>query len=229
MKSLVITSNMYNEIDQIEGWVENVRNFTDEGVIVVDNGSTDGTIQKLRDLGVIVVESDIIVKEGYGPARNHLREMAKKHFPKAHWNLFLDADERLNLNEQHMLRHIKDSLSMNFDVVAFPRIDWKDKEMTEMAKDWHVYPDYQGRMTRLYSPLKYVRKLHEQISGCTAIYAELTTPKINHFHRSATQKKRDQVGRICAKLHYEDLDFGHTYPIHKKEKMYYQQYLKEGL
>jgi len=81
----------------------------------------------------------------------------------------------------------------------------------------------------LNSPLVYIRKLHEQLQGFRGIYADMESPKINHFHRSTDQKKRDFIGKICAKLHMEDEEFGASYPEHHKEAMYREQYLKEGL
>jgi glycosyltransferase involved in cell wall biosynthesis len=220
---------MYNEIHQLEEWFHFVKQIADGGILIVDTGSKDGTIEYATKQGAIVIIDDIIIREGYGPARNHLRMESRKHFPNAHWMIYLDADERIDAKEFHRLRFIKDYLRETFDVVALPRIDWMDKERTAMAKDWTIFPDWQARMTRLNSPMRYVRKLHEQIVDFRGIYTNLRTPKINHFHRSASRDKRDYIGRVCAKLHMEDSEYGETYPMHHKEQFYRDQLEKEGL
>ena len=229
MKPLVITSNLYNEIDQMPSWFENFKPIADCGILIVDSGSTDGTIEYCREQGAIVIVNDIIQKEGYGPARNHLRAMSRKYFKDAHWMAYFDADERISEKERHKLRFVKDNLVEHFDVVAFPRIDWIDTEYTKSANDFRIAPDFQSRMTRLNTPILYVRRLHEQITQHRAVYAKLTNPKINHLHRSAGVEKRDLIGKLCAKLHMEDAEWGKTYPEHPKEAMYREQYLKEGL
>jgi len=234
MKPLVIASNLYNEVDQLEEWYKFVYQIADGGILIVDTGSTDGTIEFFSDKKdkngskVIVIIDDIIRREGYGPARNHLRRESSKWFPRAEWMMYLDADERIDEEEFHGLRFLKDYLISDYDVVALPRIDWKDKEKTEMAKSWVINPDWQARMTRLNSPLRYIRRLHEQLENYSKIYAELSTPKINHFHRSSVDK-RDRIGKLCAKLHMEDKEYGDTYPEHHKESHYREMYLKEGL
>jgi len=234
MKPLVVASNLFNEIAQCEKWLDNMLNIADAGIVIVDTGSTDGTreffMMKIEEgFPIIFITDDIILREGYGHARNHLRQMARLHFPNAHWMAYFDADERILPEDYHKLRFMKDNLTENYDVIAFPRIDWKDDNMSTMAKDWRVYPDYQARMTRLSSPVTYVRKLHEQITGHNEIYATLNNPKIHHFHRTAGQKKRDFIGLVCAKLHMEDKEYGSSYPEHHKEAMYRERFLKEGL
>lgn len=220
---------MWNEINQLEEWFKNFKPLADGGILIVDSGSTDGSIEYCKEQGAIVIVDDIIQREGYGSARNHLREMTKRNFSNAHWMMYLDADERIDPNDFHYLRHLKDYLIPNFDVIALPRIDWMSEDKEEMAKDFKIFPDYQSRMTRLTSPLMYVRKLHEQIQNSSATFARITNPKINHFHRSAGQEKRDVIGKLCAKLHMEDDQYGHTMPEHPKEAMYREMYEKEGL
>ncbi len=228
MKPIVIASNMWNERAQLPEWFDFVGKIADSGILIVDSGSTDGTIEYAESRGAVVVVDDIIQKEGYGPARNHLRTMSRKHFPDAHWMMYLDADERILPEEFHRLRFIKDYLIPNYDVVALPRIDWFDKEMTAAAKDWKIYPDWQARMTRLDSSVRYIRRLHEQVDSFKGIYNDLQSPKIHHFHRSAGKEKRDVIGKLCAKLHRED-EYGSTYPEHPKESFYRELYDKEGL
>lgn len=229
MKPLVVASNLYNEIDQMPTWFDNFKPIADCGILIVDSGSTDGTIEYCRERGAIVIVDDIIRREGYGPARNHLRAMSMKFFSDAHWMAYFDADERIFEKDRHQLRFLKDNLVAHFDVIAFPRIDWRDAEATDAVNDFRIGPDFQSRMTRLHSPIQYVRRLHEQITGHRAVYAKLTSPKINHFHRTAGTEKRDMIGRLCAKLHMEDEQWGKTYPEHPKEAAYREQYLKEGL
>jgi len=229
MKPLVISSNMLNESFQLEEWLRFVKVIADGGILVVDGGSDDNTQQILSDAGVVVIEDNIIQREGYGPARNHLRDETRKQFPEAHWMMYLDADERLLEEDFHKLRWIKDNLIVDFDVVGLPRIDWLNAEMTEAAKDWRVQPDWQARMSRLHTRVRYVRKLHEQVADYKGVYTRLSSPKIHHFHRSAGKDKRDMVGKLCAKLHREDVTWGSTYPKHHKEDHFWDLYQKEGL
>ncbi len=229
MKPLCVCSNMLNERPQLDRWLNFVKPIADGGILVVDGGSEDGTIEYLEDRGVTVIIDAIIQREGYGPARNHLRDMARKHFPDAHWCAYFDADETLSENDFHQLRYLKDYLIDEYDVIALPRIDWHDEEMTKAENIWRIAPDWQARMTRLNNPIRYARKLHEQIVGHKKIHAVITNPKINHFHRSASQEKRDFIGRLCSKLHAEDTDWGSSYPEHHKEEYYYEQYKKQGL
>lgn len=229
IKPVVIASNIFNEIEQLPAWFENIMPLADGGILIVDTGSTDGSIEYCQDQGARVIVDDIILREGYGPARNDLRSKSKEFFPDAHWCCYLDADERIDPEERHQFRYLKDYLTEAFDVIALPRIDWMDDQKSASAKDYKIFPDFQARMTRLHMPLFYVRRLHEQLQNFRAFYAKLTNPKINHYHRTAGQEKRDRIGKLCAKLHMEDKEWGHTYPEHPKEALYRERFKKEGL
>jgi glycosyltransferase involved in cell wall biosynthesis len=233
MRPLVVASNVFNEIDQVEcedSWYDNVCKIADGGILVVDTGSTDGTKEFFESKdNVVFITNDIIVREGYGPARNYLREKSFEHFPGCHWVLYLDFDERIMEEDFHTLRFLKEYLDPEWDVIALPRLNRLNKDTLDTKVDFHIHPDYQARMTRIASGLKYVRKLHEQIVGYNKIYAQLTNPKIHHFHRSTDQKKRDRIGKLCAKLHMEDVEHGGSYPEHHKEAYYRELLEKEGL
>ena len=228
---VTITSNMLDEAaSDLAGWVENMKHLSNNGIIVVDGGSTDGTEQILKDLGIIVIVDDIIQREGYGPARNHLRQLTAEFFPDSEWMCFFDADERILEEDWHTFRYLKDYVRPEFnDVIAFPRIDWFDREMTKSNNDIHVTPDYQARMTRMDSQLAYIRKLHEQIVNSKGFYSKLTNPKIQHFNRCAGPDKRKFIGKVCAMLHMADTEHGESYPMHKKEQLYRDLLKKEGL
>ena len=228
MKQLILCYNMQDEEPEIQEWMEMANQIAD-GVIIVDSGSTDGTIKIAAEMKAIVVHNKIIQNEGYGPARNHLMDTARKHYPNAGWMMFLDADERIVPEDFHNLRVIKDYLNDAFDGVGFPRIDWHDREMTHAENDFHTAPDWQCRMIRLSSAARYTRKLHEQLTGIKRIYTDFNLPKINHFHRCAAPGKRDQVGVLCSKLASEERAAGGTLPKHHKEDMYFEMYKKNGL
>ena len=237
MKLLTIASNCYNEISQLDcenSWYDNMVQIADGGIIIVDTGSTDGTKEFFEDkkdgiVPLVFITDDIILREGYGPARNHLREMSRQHFPEAHWMIYLDADERIEKDDYHHLRFLKDYLIPEYDVIALPRANRLSQDTKENKVDVMVNPDYQARMTRLASPITYIRKLHEQIVGFNKLLAFTSNPKIQHFHRTTSPEKRDYIGKVCAKLHMEDAEHGDSYQMHHKEQHYRDLLEKEGL
>ena len=74
-----------NEVEKIRGALESVR-FCDE-VVVVDSGSTDGTLAICRELADVVVERGW---PGYVAQQNFALAQAR-----GEWVLSIDADERV--------------------------------------------------------------------------------------------------------------------------------------
>ncbi|WP_051463182.1 glycosyltransferase family 2 protein [Deferrisoma camini] len=74
-----------NEAEKIRGCLESVR-FCDE-VVVVDSGSTDGTVEIARQLADVVIERDW---PGYVAQQNFAKDQAR-----GEWVLSIDADERV--------------------------------------------------------------------------------------------------------------------------------------
>jgi glycosyltransferase involved in cell wall biosynthesis len=76
-----------NEADRIERAIRSVEGIADE-VLVIDSGSTDGTVAICERLGARVVHNPW---RGYGPQKRFAEEQARHD-----WILNLDADEWLS-------------------------------------------------------------------------------------------------------------------------------------
>lgn len=74
-----------DEALNLPAWLEAVKPFADE-VVAVDSGSSDGTVQILKDAGALV---EYRAWTGYADQRNHAASLCS-----GDWVLFLDADER---------------------------------------------------------------------------------------------------------------------------------------
>ncbi|MDN3718133.1 glycosyltransferase family 2 protein [Roseibium salinum] len=75
-----------NEADRIARPIESVRGWVDE-VVVIDSGSTDGTIAVAERLGAKVVHNEWA---GYGPQKRFGEDQCRND-----WLLNLDADEEV--------------------------------------------------------------------------------------------------------------------------------------
>lgn len=75
-----------NEADRIEGCLSGLCGWADE-VVVLDSGSTDGTVEIAQRLGARVVQTDW---PGYSAQRNRALAMLTTE-----WVLSIDADERV--------------------------------------------------------------------------------------------------------------------------------------
>ena len=75
-----------NEEDRLGPAIESLKVLTDD-IVVVDSGSTDGTVALATRLGARVVHNDF---PGYGPQKRYAESLCRND-----WVLNLDADERV--------------------------------------------------------------------------------------------------------------------------------------
>lgn len=136
MTQLSVIIITYNEAANIEACLESV-SFADE-VIVLDSGSTDGTPDLARGMGVVVrVTADW---PGFGAQKARALDLAR--YP---WVLSLDADERITpALRTEILEVISDSASLN-DVYCFPRLS---SYCGQFMKHSGWYPDLVVRLFR---------------------------------------------------------------------------------
>ena len=89
MPKLVCMLRVKDGMTFINEWLENMARLVDE-IVVVDNGSTDGTYELLKSHPKVV---DITKTEGFHEGRDKIMvyEMARKRNPD--WCLWLDVDE----------------------------------------------------------------------------------------------------------------------------------------
>jgi glycosyltransferase involved in cell wall biosynthesis len=78
---------VFNEVDRVRRAIESVAGIADE-VIVVDSGSTDGTVELCESLGAKVIYNPWV---GFGPQKRRAEDEASHD-----WILNLDADEWLS-------------------------------------------------------------------------------------------------------------------------------------
>lgn len=83
---IIITKN---EAHNLRACLDSVQ-FADE-IVVVDSGSTDGTLSIAREAGASVVETNDW--PGFGPQKNRAL-----HAASGEWILSIDADERISIN-----------------------------------------------------------------------------------------------------------------------------------
>jgi len=149
---------MKNEVGNIKEWAESARQVADQ-ILVVDTGSTDGTLEALREEeGVTLLISDHFTKDTarkdfkFDVARNEALE-----FSECDWNMAVDADERV-LIEDPTWREKLESLSDNVDMVMCT--------VLMLGDDGSVATDFKGeRLFRNREDIRYVGGMHNLVDG----------------------------------------------------------------
>ena len=137
----------------------------------------------------------------FSDLKNHTKKMSSGDYI-----FHLDADE---IPHETLMEQLHTVLEMNdVDLIWIPRIntveglsqDHIDKwgwNVTE--KGWVNYPDYQSRVFRNDEKIKWERKVHEQITGCTT-YSHLPPHEELSLYHHKTIEKQEQQNELYSTL-----------------------------
>ena len=144
---------MKNEISHVEAWLNNVRVFAQE-IIVVDTGSTDGTnefLAKQFDVKLISYEW----QHDFAQAKNVALQEAT-----GDWLVFTDADE-CYYHPENIIEYLEQLDKQYDDIdVIFCSIDNIDADSNNEIINSDVVP----RIMRNHVGIKYMGAVHEQLT-----------------------------------------------------------------
>lgn len=137
----------------IDRWLQNIGNLVDE-IVVVDNGSTDGTLEKLRNHPAVSLIKETV---GFHEGRDRimLLEMARER--NADWLIGLDVDEVFeeSFTRDRILKMINTNKMLVYGFRRFHLLydenhyqaKWKD--IIELSRpSRYLYRDYQELLVR---------------------------------------------------------------------------------
>lgn len=123
-----------NEVDRLEACLSSVP-FADE-ILVVDSGSSDGTVELARSLGARVVQTDW---PGHVAQKNRALDLAT-----GDWVLSLDADERLSPEAAEAVASVLEAPG-GIEAVGLRRCsEWQGRYI----RHGRWYPDRKVRLIR---------------------------------------------------------------------------------
>jgi glycosyltransferase involved in cell wall biosynthesis len=154
MPKLVLLLRVKDGIFFVKEWLERYETLVDE-IVVLDNGSTDGTYEVLKAHPKVV---DTLRTEGYNEGRdkNLMYELARKRKPD--WCLWLDIDE---IMEPQITRAKLNRLMRNRFVsrYAFRRFHFIDREHFAGSWYWLNYSSGPDRILWREQPSGYFQNL----------------------------------------------------------------------
>ena len=157
-------------------------------LIIVDSGSTDGTVALAHECGAQVIETTDW--PGFGAQKNRALAAAE-----GEWVLSLDADERISpALRAEILRAIDDPTHQAW---ALPRLS---SFCGQFIRHSGWYPDYVVRLWRRGSARFSDHLVHEQVRVERGSTGRLTTPIIHYSYRTDSDflRKLEQYSELGA-------------------------------
>ena len=189
---------VHNEVDELERLLSKLLvgiEEQDEVVICVD-GNHEGVrdVIKLYSIDSRVIHYDRKLDGNFADHKNSVIEKSSGDYI-----FHIDADE---YPHEILLQQLKQILEINnVDLIWIPRVNTIEG-MTEehinrwgwrvTENRWVNYPDYQARVFRRDSNIRWTRPLHEHIIGCKT-YAHLPPhEELSLYHPKTIQKQEQQ-------------------------------------
>jgi len=166
----------YNEMEALPGFYDQYKNIVTEKVIV-DSGSTDGTIEWAKENGFIVVRRDF---DNFANQRNYAIEQLKN----SEWVIMHDPDERIDANTLNNLWELvrgKDP----YDIYLSPL---QSEDHQGRRQDWIAKPF----LFRKFSEIKWVFPVHEKLIGSKK-QALVKNAMITHVLTLHSSERRDEM------------------------------------
>ena len=189
---------VHNEVDELERLLSKLLvgiEEQDEVVICVD-GNHEGVrdVIKLYSIDSRVIHYDRKLDGNFADHKNSVIEKSSGDYI-----FHIDADE---YPHDTLLRQLKQILEINdVDLIWIPRVNTIDGMTDEhiqrwgwrvTEKKWVNYPDYQARVFRRDTEIRWTRPLHEHIVGCKT-YAHLPPhEELSLYHPKTIQKQEQQ-------------------------------------
>ena len=193
---------VHNEAEELYKLLDVLnKNIDDEDEIVV---CVDGDDEKVEAvLGEYLSENKAIVYKrkldgNFSDQKNSVIEKSTGDYI-----FHIDADEYPN---ETLIQQLKQILEMNdgVDLIWIPRVNTIDGMKEEhiqkwgwrvSEKGWVNYPDYQSRLFRRDSEIRWTRPLHELIRGAKT-YAHLPPQEELSLYHPKTKEKQEQQNKF---------------------------------
>jgi len=191
----ITVHNEQEELERLLGKLLVSIDEEDEVVICVD-GNHEGVrdVIELYSIDSRVIHYDRKLDGNFAEHKNSVIEKSSGDYI-----FHIDADE---YPHDTLLRQLKQILEINdVDLIWIPRVNTIDGMTDEhiqrwgwrvSEKKWVNYPDYQARVFRRDSEIRWTRPLHEHIIGCKT-YAHLPPhEELSLYHPKTIQKQEQQ-------------------------------------
>lgn len=146
-------------------------------IVVVDSGSTDGTVEVARAAGATIIQTT--TWPGFGPQKNIALDAASSD-----WVLSLDADERLTEALREQIRSVVET--GDFNGYEMPRLSYFCGKPVRHC-GW--YPDYIVRLVRRGKARFSDKLVHESLIAQGPI-GRLAEPLLHYSYRSLEDVER---------------------------------------
>ena len=195
-----------NEAKELESSIQSIRNQVDE-LVVVDTGSTDGTVELAESLGAKVWQTSW--QEDFSAPRNLALAKAE-----GDWIVFLDADESFTPKTAGNLRKLLlEQLDNSVEGLLIERLEIdKDKGGELLGKSYVL------RVFRNQSKLAYEGRIHEELrvggnvlKDCVRVSPDLLQICHTGYSTSRSRSKAERNLRFLQRELRESPDPAHYY------------------
>ena len=166
-----------------------------EGIIVIDGGSTDYTIQELNQFSKVKVYKHIWQDEYFNMEVTQ-SNIAMSYVPNGKWFFILDFDERMSIELKRFLSNFTpestdcELLSVARKTFEVIRHENSPFAVLDDVTGWSLishcigqFPDYQPRLIRKSPYLTWINSPHHQLAGHTKQGFLLEEIFINHYEK----------------------------------------------